>query len=249
MFSIFRNRFGVPGVISVIALVFAMFGGAYAASNSSGGSKATASAKAKKGPRGPRGPKGPPGATGPTGPQGPAGPAGANGKDGANGADGQSVTVTSLPTGQCANGQGGAKFTVGGQEAEACNGETGFTESLPEGKTETGTFAVQAEEGGPAPIVPISFNIPLAAGLDQAHVHFVTAPGGSCTGSASNPTAASGHLCVYKSIGNGLVISATEGFIKPDFSDLGAGPTGTLLGFEAPTAPVSTVFGAWAVTG
>jgi hypothetical protein len=31
MFSMFRERFGIAGVISVIALVFAMVGGAFAA--------------------------------------------------------------------------------------------------------------------------------------------------------------------------------------------------------------------------
>ncbi|HWM62728.1 MAG TPA: hypothetical protein VNP96_01910 [Solirubrobacterales bacterium] len=115
MFSSFRNRFGIPGVISVIALVFAMFGGAYAASNSGEDQKASASAKAKQGPRGPRGKTGP---AGPAGPQGPAGapgakgdtgPAGANGKDGTNGTNGTTGTNgtngktvlsgTAIPTG------------------------------------------------------------------------------------------------------------------------------------------------------
>ena len=31
MFSLLRNRFGIPGVISVVVLVFAMSGGAFAA--------------------------------------------------------------------------------------------------------------------------------------------------------------------------------------------------------------------------
>lgn len=113
MFSMFRNRFGIPGVIAVVALVFAMFGGAYAANHPEGG-KATASAKAKKGPRGPRG------KTGPTGPQG---LPGANGKDGAAGAAGPTgpagatgptgPTGTTLPSGMTETGIWGARGPEG----------------------------------------------------------------------------------------------------------------------------------------
>lgn len=81
MFTVFRSKFGIPGVISMMALVFAMIGGAYAAS-SDGGGEATASAKGKRGKPGKTGKTGPTGATGAAGPQG---PAGAKGDAGANG--------------------------------------------------------------------------------------------------------------------------------------------------------------------
>lgn len=113
MFSMFRNRFGIPGVIAVMALVFAMFGGAYAANHPRGG-KATASAKAKKGPRGPRG------KTGPAGPTGPQGLPGANGKDGATGPPGPpgppgatGPTGTTLPSGMTETGIWGARGPEG----------------------------------------------------------------------------------------------------------------------------------------
>jgi hypothetical protein len=115
MFSMFRNRFGIPGVIAVVALVFAMFGGAYAANHPGG--KATASAKAKKGPRGPRG------KTGPAGPTGPQGLPGANGKDGAAGPAGPTgpagatgptgPTGTTLPSGMTETGVWGARGPEG----------------------------------------------------------------------------------------------------------------------------------------
>ena len=117
MFSLLRNRFGIPGIISVIALVFAMIGGAWAANNSGGG-KATASAK--KGPRGPRGKPGKPGPTGPAGAQGLAGPqglAGANGKDGSPGSPGT--------TG--AKGATGATGPTGAKGATGATGPTGPT--------------------------------------------------------------------------------------------------------------------------
>src|SRR4051794_13200366 len=156
MFSTLRNRFGIPGVISVIALVFAMLGGAYAASNSSGGGKAAASAKAKKGPRGPKGPKGD---TGPAGPAGPAGPVGAKGDAGAAGTNGTNgVSPSGTAFGGEANGckEGGVKF-VGANTTVACNGvkgQTGFTDTLPAGKTETGAWAIGLNGG--SSIMPLS---------------------------------------------------------------------------------------------
>jgi hypothetical protein len=274
MFSTLRTRFGIPGVISVIALVFAMFGGAYAASNSSGGGKATTS-KAKQGPRGKTGKTGPAGPMGPAGPAGAQGPAGASGKDGAAGspgANGQSVKVASLPAGQCQNGEGGAKFTVGAEVAEACNGEEGpagpegvcSTSSchLPSGVTETGIWAF-----GPRPEnaldngrVAVSFTVPLAAVLDSSHVHFlnqfeeeVTAGDGTattstvCTGSVAAPTAPAGHFCVYTQEQEELFL--WNGAIKRPAqpAESGANTAGAML-IPTQLANGSYGFGAWAVT-
>jgi hypothetical protein len=222
MFSTLRNRFGIPGVISVIALVFAMFGGAYAASNSSNGGKATASVKAK----GPRGPKG---ATGPAGPQGPAGPAGAKGEKGdkgdsgdpgapGTGAPGKSVLSTTFegtdePVSEPCEERGGSSFEVEGSgvksyvcngfEGEGGSGGGGVPVSLPEGSTETGDWSFFTSDPGEESVAlaPISFNIPLTAPLNGAHVEFVTpaGPTPNCPGTAAEPQAASGFLCVYQS--------------------------------------------------
>ncbi|HEX4669578.1 MAG TPA: hypothetical protein VH275_06345 [Solirubrobacterales bacterium] len=188
MFSRIREHFGSAGlVVAVVALVAALGGGAYAATGSSGGGKATASAKAKQGPRGktgktgPAGPAGPAGATGPAGPKGDAGAKGdpgapgSAGAPGGAGAPGTSVTNTSVPTSSATcNHLGGAEFKVGtGTPTTACNGQTGFTETLPSEKTETGTWAtgyggvggVNFATEGTTPVarqfVPISFPIPL----------------------------------------------------------------------------------------
>jgi len=192
MFSSFRNRFGIPSVISVIALVFAMFGGAYAASNDSGsGAKATASAK--KGPRGPRGPKGP---AGPAGPQGPAGAAGAKGDKGDTGAAGSNGSQGPIgPTGK-----------TGATGATGATGLSGFTETLPSKKTETGTWVAGPNDEGA--MVPLSFNIPLENA--PVAVHFVKLDGKeytgekagvtpvNCLGEAEDPTAPPGHVCIYE---------------------------------------------------
>ena len=281
MFSPLRNRFGIPGVISVIALVFAMLGGAYAASNDSGSGKATASAK--KGPRGPRGPRGP---AGPAGPQGPVGPAGAKGDTGAagsNGSNGTSVTSEEFGTGgkdgKCV-GVGGVKFTSGSGGAYACNGakgangQTGFTETLPGEKTETGAWSFgEISEGAIPPagpfhslFIPISFSIPLAAELDGTKVHYINSEGKevkggfaeeevenppNCTGSAAHPTAAPGHLCIYTG-----AISQAKGssfwIKKLDESEVtGASTAGAVIRFikiEASVGNGGTGWGSWAVT-
>jgi len=272
MFSPLRNRFGIPGVISVIALVFAMLGGAYAASSNDNG-KATASAKAKKGPKGPKGATGP---AGPAGPAGSAGPAGAkgdngaagsngtNGTNGAPGAAGQSVTTAAeAPFGECGDQEGvkltsvsGANYVCNG--APGADGQTGFTETLPVGKTEKGTWTLSAslasslaiEIIGPPPLyftfVPVSFGIPVAGGLDGSHVHFVTTPEGSCTGSVVNPTAASGHLCVYAS--EAPQHAGLMGIFKDGITTEGASSAGAFLAF-AISADNASAFGSWAVTG
>ena len=242
MFSILRNRLGVPGVISVIALVFAMFGGAYAASNPGGG-KANASKKAKKGARGPRGPKG---ATGAVGPAGPPGPAGANGKDGSNGAPGPQ----------------GNPGPIG---PPGIPGETGFTETLPSGETETGVWG-----GGPTSVnvegtpytavsgsFPISFTIPLSAPLDESHVilvPFVGTVDEHCDDGVApapgpgNPEADPGYLCVFQGGAGPFVFGEPTTVTQPQGGE-GAAVNGATVSAVAPGPVLEGVMkGGWAVT-
>lgn len=232
MFSLFKNRFGAPGVIAVIALVFAMIGGAYAASGNGGG-KATASAA--KGPRGPRGPKGPKGPAGPQGPQGPAGPAGAPGLKGLNGATGATgATGPTGPTGaKGAAGLPGAKGATGAAGAEGSPWTAGGT--LPSGETETGVYStVPASEAG-FQVLPLSFPIPLAA--PPGNMTYV--PAGEeevegCPGTFVAPQADPGYLCIYSGgainsekggnipLANGVLaiftITEAEGFDRGSFA-------------------------------
>ena len=273
MFSPLRNRFGIPGVISVIALVFAMLGGAYAASSNDNG-KATASAKAKKGPRGPKG------ATGPAGPAGPQGSAGANGKDGSNGANGsngatgaagapgKSVATTSFegtnePVGEPCEEHGGNSIEVEGSGVKkyTCNGAdgqdglTGFTETLPVSKTETGMWDVTATE---FTRTTFSFNIPLAEAVPAANTHLVSVEAQSkhevpleCSdGAAPDPTtlhpeADSGHLCVFESANSSNIqIEEITGFTF----GTGASTSGAYI-YVVPTGSLGTASGSFAVTG
>lgn len=239
MFSMLRNRIGIPGVISVIALVFAMFGGAYAANNSGG--KATASAKAKKGPRGPKGAKG---ATGAAGPQG---PAGANGKDGAAGAAGKEG-----PKGATgAAGPEGSPWTAGG--------------TLPPGETETGVWGggptsvvveattYTAESGS----FPISFTIPLAAPIEETNVilvPFVGTVDEHCDDGAEpapgpgNPEADPGYLCVFQGGFGTFVFGQPTTVTRPEGGE-GAAVNGATVSAVAPGPVLKGVMkGGWAVT-
>ena len=251
MFSSFRNRFGIPGVISVIALVFAMLGGAYAASDDGGSGKASASAKGKPGPRGPRGKPGPAGPQGPAGPRAPQAPrvtpaqpapterraAGATGPTGATGATG--------PTGK--TGPTGATGATG--PTGVCGGAPCI---LPSGVTETGTWTMHKD----ILVTELSFPIPLPAPISNLNTETVAkgaaGPAGKCTGgTAENPKANPGFLCVY--VGDGVVSSPSYGKGGAELiGGEGAGKTGALFSatsIEGPFAgAVPFAWGTFAVT-
>jgi hypothetical protein len=214
MFSAIRKHLSPATVVAFVALVFAMTGGAFAASSSGGGGagvkasaavtpvavavEAKAKVKAKAGPRGPAGPAGKAGAAGPAGAQG---AAGAQGPGGARGETGP-------------QGPEGKQGEPGGKGEQGTPGTTGFTEMLPSGKTLKGAWALigTAAAGNQHFGDAVSFGIPLAAapvavhylresGLEPVYnktTHTeeeVTQP--ACPGSAAEPEAKPGNLCVY----------------------------------------------------
>lgn len=259
----FRDRFGIPGVIAVIALVFAMFGGAYAASDDGGdagdGGDANASAKAKK-PKPKPGPKGPKGDAGPAGPAGPAGQAGGKGDTGAQGAQGQ----------QGPQGPQGAQGVKGDKGDKGDPGLTGWVGSLPEGATETGTFALRWSGAG-LNTVAAPLSIPLADEISEANVHAVNPAGEelaptvppsfqtpvNCLGSTAEPKALPGKFCVYVGAASGtpepipglninvpIIQKATAAGAG---TERGASTSGAVLWFQS--AGVGGVNGSYAVTG
>lgn len=301
MYARIRERFGATAlVLSILAVVFAMLGGAYAASNNGGGGKATASAKGKPGPRGPRGKAGPAGPTGPVGPVGPAGsaggqgPKGDQGPPGGKGADGTGVTVVPADGVLECEDIGGIVVEEEGSDdpLNVCNGEKGeqgdkgdegspWTDLgvLPPGETETGTWSFNAASGdGEKILVPISFPIPLAAGLEADNVHFQdrqeeedaeasgeesefqefcrVGPVDEKEGSASNPKAQPGQFCIY----NNATGEPETALVNATFTEAltptsivepaGTGRSGTILKFAFSGVPgeVALGYGAWAVT-
>ncbi len=277
----FREPFGKAGLtVAILALVFAMVGGAWAAAglNSKQKKEVKSIAKSFQG-TGPAGAAGPAGAKGDNGSNGANGSKGDTGNTGTAGKNGESVKLAAAT--KC-GAPGGTKLTVGAESKEVCNGTTGFTETLPSGETETGTWTVlqSGKWGFPEALTSISFQFPLPEGAKNAAFVFnvvdiekelygkleeegeLTTAGckvgepecidTGCRGSAAEPSAPAGVLCVYTKFESyeGTSGKRLRAQVVGEFNPFGYGPSGTyLLGFnsENPEAFVSTG-GTWAVT-
>jgi hypothetical protein len=147
MFSRIRKRFTYANVTATLALFFAMTGGALAASHylitSTKQIKPSvlSSLKGKAGAAGANGVNGANGAAGEKGAQGPQGNPGGTGEKGPEGKAGESVTVAATSGSEC-NKEGGVKVSNASGSKTVCNGKTGYTEHLPSGKTETGSWVI-----------------------------------------------------------------------------------------------------------
>jgi hypothetical protein len=205
MISRIHSKLGTAGfIVAIVALVAALSGVAIAAAGLNSKQKKEVKNIAKQF----AGKPGAPGATGPAGPAGPAGKDGSNGtngtngKDGAPGANGKNVVLTTEAKGvNCP--EGGTKVEVEGSAASkkyVCNGLTGFTDTLPSGKTETGAWSVGPAPGGGAQFIPLSFNIPLSEAPEElVFLELGEGETEDCPGTAEDPKAAPGVLCVYTS--------------------------------------------------
>jgi hypothetical protein len=201
MLSAIRRRVTFANVAMTVALVFAMSGGAFAAgkflitSTKQIKPSVLASLKGKAGAAGANGAQGPAGPAGATGLAGATGPAGAAGTKGETGAEGKEGKVGK----EGKAGLPGSPWAVGG--------------TLPSGKTETGEWAFGEVEPTTLTIleVPVaSFPIELAAPLNKNERAHYIAPNGmeinvneeevpstACKGTAEEPSAEPGNLCVY----------------------------------------------------
>jgi hypothetical protein len=248
-------------VTATLALFFAMSGGALAASHylitSTKQIKPSVLAQLKGG----AGKLGAQGLTGPIGPQGPAGATGATGAAGAaggSGAAGQSVTSREVPEGEAGKceAHGGSEFKSVSGTTYACNGEAGtggggggYVETLPEGKSESGIWSFKGEGGEGSQKVPISFPIPIApAPANVTYVGEGTGTGGCEGGTAAEPKALPGNLCVYTGGSNAALTLPSEfAFTNPETSAEGAGKRGTIIKFTG-TTPESYGYGTWIYT-
>jgi hypothetical protein len=244
MLSAIRNRLNLSPatVIAVAALVLAMSGGAYAANrflitstkqispkvlNKLKGAAGTAGAKGANGAPGAAGPAGPASA-GPPGAQGAPGATGAAGKEGPSGKEGKA-------------GKEGSPWTAAGK--------------LPKGATETGAWIVDSASEHPA-TTSISFPIPLAAALSEAHVFFIpegeagTLDPEQCPGSVVEPTAAPGDLCVYTRILQAPLKPFSPPIWNPTDAEGagGAASTGATIVLESTGTDSANAYGTWAVT-
>jgi hypothetical protein len=233
-----RRHANAATVIAVVALVLGMSGGAWAAGKYLITSTKQIKPNVLKELKGVAGAKGAQGVAGGTGPQGPAGPGGAAGKEGAVGAAGK----------EGAAGKDGKE----GKEGKA--GQTGFTETLPSEKTETGTWAVNlfAAATEEFAVAPISFSIPLSAEGAAFYLNATETAGkaktGGCAGSAAEPTAPKGELCIYTEAEENEELSATP---HATFNETPGhfGKPGTFLEFNVKGGGQVAARGSWAVTG
>ena len=238
-----------------------MSGGAYAASHylitstKQISPKVLKSLTGKAGPAGPAGPAGAAGA-GTAGAAGPQGPAGTNGSNGVK-------------------GETGKEGPEGKQGEKGDPGESGFTETLPAGKTETGTWNISATKESYA-TTSISFAIPLAHALGENEVHYVDEAGAEeakfntttsewekkptskCPGTLEKPAALPGNLCVYEGTPGGSEVERVGGidemFIKPltpagpELAETGAFESGAWLDLRTEETELDQSYGTWAVT-
>ncbi len=187
MISRVHSKLGTAGlVVAIVALVVALTGVAFAATGLNSKQKKEVKKIAKQF-AGEDGAPGATGAQGAKGDKGDKGDTGAEGKQGAPGKDGK-------------NGLPGEDGACSGANPECI---------LPSGATETGTWA--AGPAGLPTIVALPFNIPLAEAPDS--MHYVNAGGEeqfgtfplefrdpvNCLGTAEEPSAPSGVVCVYAS--------------------------------------------------
>jgi hypothetical protein len=193
--SFISTRLTYANVTATIALFLAVSGGAaYAASHyliTSTKQIKPSVLKQLKGASGAAGAPGAPGAPGAQGARGPQGPGGSQGPQGPQGP----------------KGEAGAK----GENGK--DGTTGFSETLPPGKTEKGDWNLfaTAESVAAAVGTSVSFVIPLE---QTVKVHYIRTTGKEpvynpttkseeeleqreCPGNAANPAAQPGNLCVY----------------------------------------------------
>lgn len=158
-----------------------------------------------------------PGATGATGPQGPQGASGAEGARGPAGTPGQDGT----------NGESGA-----------CSNAEPVCE-LPSKATLTGDWAIAAK--GHSTYLAIDFPLQVTPEVSE---HFIGkgAPTTECPGSAENPEAAPGNLCIYA--------SELANFTGPELvGNATADPTSGWVGEFIPVGEAEGYgYGSWAVT-
>lgn len=139
-------------------------------------------------------------------------------------------------------GSSGLNGINGVRGVNGLNGFSGFTSTLPGGATEVGTWGGNDYTEGIPYYMPISFNIPLESRPTIVIVAKEAPSTEECPGSAAEPEASSGFLCIYV----GELVGGSLFTFDPALS--GGGPYGTILGLK-PTTNAAVAYGTWAVTG
>jgi hypothetical protein len=263
-----RKRLTYANLASTLALFLAVSGGtAYAANHfliTSTKQIKPSVLKQLKGAPGSAGAAGAAGAAGGPGPEGKQGPAGkdgvngapgTNGTNGGSGPSGKGVTVGGSAAG-CSAGGVSVEVEGSGVTHEVCNGQTGYTDFLPSGKSEYGHWAIGQFAHSPESLwTAVSFPIPLPAAV-KAHAILrgegegESSPNAAiaaeeCKGTYKEPGAAPGNFCFFESESSNAVL-LYEAFEAEGHG--GADRYGASIRvFPTAEGPIEVV-GTWAVT-
>jgi Collagen triple helix repeat (20 copies) len=149
-----------------------------------------------------------------------------------------------------ATGAPGAPGAAGPQGAQGVQGIPGpFTSVLPAGKTLRGTFAVRgiATNTGEESVGAISFGFTLASAPTVHYINFGTPAPAECPGTATEPQATAGNLCVYEGV------APMNTTVRGEFDAVGganniATTFGAVAYADAAAAGAYRTRGSWAVT-
>jgi hypothetical protein len=148
-------------------------------------------------------------------------------------------------------GPAGQRGPTGLQGAKGATGPAGpFVDELPSGKTVRGTFGNSGYPSGASfgNATHISFGFRLHTAPTANFLTAGSPPTTACPGSASNPQAAPGNLCVYETTSSN---SASKGLSDPGSASVSFGHAsrdGAIVWEYSAAAGFQYYWGTWAVT-
>lgn len=159
-----------------------------------------------------------------------------------------SLRAIDFATGQLPHGATGATGAAGPAGAQGPAGRSALT-ALQSGETESGEFSADNATTASSQTIlgSVTFPIPLAAGLDAAHVIYLPAGTSSVTHCPGVGQAESGFLCLYESTHQGAAYTSAS--ISKDSAVNGADAVGFVLFAISTAADNNFAVGRWTVTG
>jgi len=155
-------------------------------------------------------------------------------------------TLAQLKGNRGLRGPAGPQGTAGAQGVQGVQGPEGpFPATLPAGKKVRGSFYIlgTATAAGQYGNDSIAYVYPLASAPSTHYIAAGTTPPAQCPGTAANPQAQSGNLCVYEASNSNV----TGHTIDPN--TLVTNANGAALFASAAAAGNFFTLGTWAVTG